>query len=551
MTTDKKNIQALSEVCRIMGISEVVCSPGSRSAPLVIAFSSIKEMRCTVIPDERAAGFFALGIAQLTRSTVAVVCTSGTAALNLAPAVCEAYHQQLPLLLITADRPAEYIGTGENQAINQQEIYRNYIRASFTLPEVQHEAARITAEAISLTTHGSFSPVHINVPLREPLYGTSNEDLPDFTFSHSSGTMPEGKQTLSTGKRNLILCGMSEPDAPLLNTLHQLSLREDIAIIAEPLSNMPLPFAVSNPDAAVELLASMPQPFYPEVVISMGGQFVSKRLRQFLKTARPERHYHISTDRGEWNGLSAQSFVHICASPHEKLQALLSERAVLSDYARIWKAISRWSQKSTESFARLAPFSDWQVIRHLVQTFPEGACIQYGNSSPVRYAGFFRHHSSLKVNSNRGTSGIDGCLSTAVGAAFAAQRLTIALIGDISFFYDSNALWNNYLSPQLRIIVINNSGGNIFRLIDGPGTVQRFEEFFETRHHLNAEHLAAMYGIPYYFCDKADDLSFVLGQFYGHQKGNRPAILEVKTDPQTDEETYKNYFEFLRKESIQ
>ena len=169
MTTDKKNIQALIEVCRIKGIRQIVFSPGSRSAPLVIGFSQVKEINCTVIADERVAGFFALGMAQQSGHPVAVVCTSGTAVLNLAPAICEAHYQQVPLLILTADRPPEFIGIGENQAINQTSIYSNYIRASFNLPESPQDAAQITSEAIDLTTQGYMAPVHINIPLREPL----------------------------------------------------------------------------------------------------------------------------------------------------------------------------------------------------------------------------------------------------------------------------------------------------------------------------------------------------------------------------------------------
>jgi 2-succinyl-5-enolpyruvyl-6-hydroxy-3-cyclohexene-1-carboxylate synthase len=199
----------------------------------------------------------------------------------------------------------------------------------------------------------------------------------------------------------------------------------------------------------------------------------------------------------------------------------------------------------TEAYAKQAPFSDWQVFNTLTRSFPAKAHIQYGNSSPIRYAGFFDHAPKLSIHANRGTSGIDGCVSTAAGAAYQHEGLTICVVGDISFLYDSNALWNNYLSPQLRIIVVNNGGGNIFRLIEGPKQVPGFDCFFETAHQRSVEFLAKMYQIPYYFCDRSDDLEKTLKTFYKSKKG-RPAILEIKTDGAISEQAYKDYFTFLK-----
>ena len=548
MTTDKKNIQALVEVCRIKGIKHVIFSPGSRSAPLVIGFSHVKDIQCTVIPDERVAGFFALGIAQQSRQPVAVVCTSGTAVLNLAPAICEAYYQQVPLLILTADRPPEYIGIGENQAVIQTNIYSNYIRASYTLPESASDAANITAQAIDLTTLGYGAPVHINIPLREPLYGTSNDPLPDFSIQKIAPQSLPAAPAIPLSKRNMIICGIHEPDEQrLMKMLQKLSQRDDMVIVAEPLSNMHIANAVKNPDGAMVLIREEESPAYaPETVITIGGQIVSKRLRQLLRKNPPAHHYHISTDRGEWNGLGAKEYHHIVANAEKCLNSLSEIKSSPSDYSRQWLALNKKAAALTEQFAGQALYSDWSVFHQLIASFPEGANIHYGNSSPVRYGGFFEHGTSLSINSNRGTSGIDGCVSTAAGAAFQSGRLTICIVGDVSFLYDSNALWNNALSPHLRIIVINNGGGSIFRLIEGPGRVENFEKFFETKHNLSAEFLAQMYQIPYYFCDRTEVIDFVLEQFYRPQKGNRPAILEIKTDGAISEKVYKQYFEFLK-----
>jgi 2-succinyl-5-enolpyruvyl-6-hydroxy-3-cyclohexene-1-carboxylate synthase len=547
LTTDKKNIQALVEVCRIKGIRHIVFSPGSRSAPLVIGFSQVKEMQCTVIADERVAGFFALGIAQQSRIPVAVVCTSGTAVLNLAPAICEAYYQQVPLLILTADRPPEYIGIGENQAILQTNIYSNYIRASYTLSEDAKEAAKITAEAIDLSTLGYGSPVHINIPLSEPLYGTADIPLADFSIAKiATQTLPPAP-VISLSAKTMLICGMQQPDAALQKIIQKLSLRDDIVIVAEPLSNITVANAVKNVDGTIILIKEEGYAAYaPDTIITIDGQIVSKRIRQFLRKVAPANHYHISTDRGEWNGLGAKEYHHIVAEPKSFLAALSDTKCPPADYNRLWQSTYKKAIALTNEFARQCQFSDWSVFDHLTKSFPDGANIHYGNSSPVRYGGFFEHKASLSINSNRGTSGIDGCVSTAAGAAFQSGKLTICIVGDISFLYDSNALWNNALSPHLRIIVINNGGGNIFRLIEGPGKVHDFEKYFEASHKLSAEYLAQMYQIPYYFCQSESDMVFVSGQFYKPQKGAKPAIMEIKTDGVISDEVYKQYFEFLK-----
>lgn len=504
-------------------------------------------MTTTVIPDERVAGFFALGIAQQSHQPVAIVCTSGTAVLNLAPAICEAYYQQVPLLILTADRPPEYIGIGENQAIAQTGIYGNYIRGSYTLPDTPSEAAAITAEAIDLTMLGCPAPVHINIPLREPLYGMTEDPLPDFSVPRITPQYVPPPQPIPLSPNNMLICGMHEPNETLQAAAAILSSRSDFVVVVEPVSNLNIPRAISNMDSILPMINEADYAKYaPGTIITIGKQIISKRLRIFLRKVAPAHHYHISTDRGEWNGFGAKEYHHMVANEMVALEAICNIRPQTSDFVAQWSDINQKAIQHKKEFAGTVPFSDWWVFAKLISTYPDGANIQYGNSSPVRYACLWTHRKGITVNSNRGTSGIDGCVSTAAGAAFHSGKLTISIVGDVSFLYDSNSLWNNALSPHLRIIIINNGGGNIFRQIEGPGRVPDFEKYFETSHKLSAEFLAQMYQIPYYFCDRAEDMDFVLGQFYKPQKGNKPAILEIKTDGAISEKVYKQYFEFLK-----
>ena len=547
MTTDKKNIQALAEVCRIKGVRHIIFSPGSRSAPLVIAFAQMKEIQCQVIADERVAGFFALGLAQQLRQPVALVCTSGTAVLNLAPAICEAHHQQIPLLILTADRPSEYIGIGENQAINQTEIYKNYIKCSYTLPENFNDAANAVAQAIADTTRHYCGPVHINIPLREPLYNFAEENLETLSFSLSDPLTLPSPDPIKLSQKNMLICGMHEPNEDLRKHLQKLALRDDFVILTEPISNMPITDAIDNVDSVVAMIKESDNIVYaPDTVITIGKQIVSKRIRQYLRKVAPARHYHISTDTGEWNGMGAKSYRHVVMNDIALISAMADTKSQPSDYGPSWKELLKKAKEAQQEYSTNIPFSDWWIFSQLIKTVADGANIQYGNSSPIRYAGLYAHRKDITINANRGTSGIDGCVSTAAGAAYASTKLTLAIVGDVSFLYDSNSLWNSALSSNLRIIVINNSGGNIFGMIEGPDRVPEFEKFFRTSHHLSAEYLAQMYQIPYYFCGGMNDFDFVSEQFYKPQKGNRPAILEIKTDGALSASIYKKYFEFIK-----
>lgn len=530
----------MAATCRQAGIKTVVFSPGSRSAPLVIAFSQIPEIECLVIPDERVAGYFALGIAQQTRQTVAIVCTSGTALLNLAPAVCEAFYQKIPLLLLTADRPPEAIGLGENQAIDQREIYQNYIKDSRNLDaDNTPNMATIVSDAIATTKMNGAGPVHLNIHLREPLYnmaeseiGTLDLPTPQPQINHTAH--------LQLQKKNMVIVGLLPPNAELNNKLQELAKRSDTIIITETTSNQYGAHFISNVDSLLVVMADG-SAYAPDYIVTIGGQIVSKKLKEYLKQYPATEHVHISEAGDNWNSLGAKTFTAIQGKVDNFSWSDIEET---SNYKAQWLSLQTKTQDVAREYLSNLPFCDLKVHELLAASFPQGANIQYGNSTPVRYSNLFQLRSDLSVNSNRGTSGIDGCVSTATGAAYANGKPTVLIVGDVSFLYDSNALWNNYLSKDLRIIIINNSGGNIFRVLDGPTKVEGFEKFFETKHNHTAKHLASMYGIPYYFCAAQNELEEHLKTFFEPSK--HPKILEIKTDNELSAAKYKGYFEHLR-----
>ena len=566
MNSSKPAVWVIADICHKMGIRHAVFSPGSRSAPLVIAFSQIPEIECIVLPDERVAGYFALGIAQQTQNPVAVICTSGTAVLNLGPALCEAYYQHIPLLFLTADRPKGAAERGENQAINQAFLFRELTNASYDMdadvtsqPGLKDLALEIET-AICHTKQNVPGPVHVNVRLSEPLYEFTDEpgfnyqiqkqpSVPDTLSSEKAKT--ELNLQLAKATKKMLVVGMRNRDKQFTDKIKLLAQREDIVVLTETTANLvEVTGAINNYDACLDLINGKDlERFAPELVITFGNQIISKRLRQVLKAHKPSYHWDVSpyNEHRRFNIFD----VDINTSPiseKDALDCLLESENIKSNYANKWKGLPQKATELTEQYLKQLSFSDLKVYDLLIQAFPLDTHIQYGNSTPIRYSNFFQPNATLTINSNRGTSGIDGPVSTAAGAAWATKQLTVCIVGDVSFFYDSNALWNNNLSPNLRIIVINNSGGNIFRLLNGPTRVNNFEKFFETKHHLSAKHLADMYEIPYYFCDHQERLEKILATFF-HPHNGKPAILEIKTDGELSAEIYKGYFEFLKTNS--
>lgn len=564
MNTTKKGIRLLAETCRRKGIRKVVFSPGSRSAPLVIAFSQIPEIECIVIPDERVAGYFALGLAQQLQETVAVVCTSGTAVLNLSPAVCEAYYQNVPLLLLTADRPFGAVSKGENQAIMQEGIFGVHVVYDVSIDgdaEEENDLKELhtqVSNAIDETSNGYIGPVHVNVHLSEPLYQTTDREFffdwgEEQQISSNEFIPLKDLQRIKNGfsniEKKMLIVGMREFDADFNAQIQKLSERKDVVIVYENISNVKLTEAIWNADACITAMEEDAElDLIPDVVVTFGKQIISKKLKQFLNE-KPVVHWNVppgSSIGRNWEmfgemldriePINETQFLHAITETEENTE---------SNFKKDWQKLSKQADELSKKFFSKNDYNDLKVMETLINSFPDNSNIQYGNSTPIRYSNFFPHKNSLTVNANRGTSGIDGCLSTAAGSAYGRKGITVSVLGDISFFYDSNALWNNYLSPDLRIIIINNNGGSIFRLLDGPSKVNEFEKFFETRHELTAKHLASMYGLPYYFCARQNELEETLKTFY--EPSTRAKILEIKTDSVQSAEAYKKYFDFLRK----
>ncbi len=560
MLSDKQGVKALLETLVCKGLQYAVLSPGSRNAPLSLSFYRHPSLRCVIIHDERSAAYFALGMAQQLQKPVALICTSGTAVLNYAPAVAEAYYQQVPLLVITADRPVAWVDQADGQTIRQRNIFSNYSKASYEIPgeaitkEEQWLVTRVAAQAFDQTLLQGKGPVHLNVPLQEPLYGRSDTPLEVKAAATLTTETQLTAETLNQVaadwngfSRKLILCGLLEPDAELNALLHEIAADPSVAVLTETTSNLySTRFNPCIDRVITTVSAAESDSFRPDLLITLGGPVISKKIKAFLRHYAPEQHWHI--DPNVLHLDTYQALTHNIpvkpASFFKGLSPLIIPRS--SAYNESWQTRDRETDSRHSEFLAQVPFSDLYAFDQILNAIPEGSDLHLANSSPVRYAQLFRTSPQLTYHANRGTSGIDGCTSTAAGSAFINEKPTVLITGDVGFFYDSNALWNHYLKSSFRIVVIHNGGGGIFRIIEGPANEEETQQLFETRHTYSAEYLCKTFGIHYFSANDRSSLRNVLPDFFAPH--DKPALLEIHTPTEENARILQDYFEHLKKQ---
>lgn len=543
--------QSIIQICASKGIKHIVISPGSRNAPLTIGFVNNSDFHCYSIADERCAAFFAVGIAQQLHIPVALVCTSGSALLNYYPAFAEAYYSQIPLIVISADRPGDKIDIGDGQTIRQKDVFQNHSLYNANLTEeASFENDNLINEAIN-TAYLKKGPVHINAPFEEPLYQTTEELSVDplisavhrFYKNISVDDIIAVTNIWNSTARKLVLIGGNEPDELDQEVIEFLAKDPSVVVLTEVTSNVSDSSFIHNIDALITPFKDLDfNRLRPELLITFGGMVVSKRVKTFLRTYKPDYHWHIDPLRA-YNTYNLALHHFIC-NPNDFFQRILPyTESVQSDYASKIAAYARSRKEKHQKFIKKAPFSDFTAIRMVMESLPNSILFQIGNSAPIRYAQFFEVDSSISVYCNRGTSGIDGATSTAIGAAVASEKPTVFLTGDISFLYDSNALWNTYIPKNFKIIVINNGGGGIFRILPGHQENAVFNTFFETEHCLTAEHLATMYRFKYLMASDSMSLKKSLKDLYA--SNDRPCILEIFTPTKVNDKVLDDYFAAL------
>lgn len=558
ISSNKKVVQILVQECLKAGINHVVCSPGSRNAPIVIAFDEHPLINCKVIHDERSAAFIAMGMAQQLNQPVAVVCTSGSALLNYYPAVAEAFYQRIPLVVISADRPEKWINQGDGQTIVQRGVYANHIDAEIAISEKDN--ATVVANELEVIFDQLFDPsrgpIHINIEVDEPLYGT--ETIEEKEIESKKYQLPitqlseDERDLLKTAiskTKKMVLIGQMPLDELFHNQLMELSSDSSVAILVENTSNLVSQKWIHCIDRTLNLISEEDlKDFVPDVLITFGGAIVSKRIKAFLRKNQPQIHFKVGFDFPEMNTyeLLSHSFQVKNAYFLSEWNALKNEIPT-SNFGVKWKQLDFFAQEKAKLFLEKVAFSDLKVIETILDFVPDASHLHMANSSVVRYCQLFDPIKGVHYWSNRGTSGIDGSTSTAVGAALIKTNEIHTLItGDVSFFYDSNALWNNYKIPNLRIFLINNGGGGIFNIIPGPRSSKQNSKYFEAKHSFSAEYVCKGFDVEYFLAKNLDELESQMEAFYRYSETGGIKLMEIVTSDCYNHVILDNYFEFCK-----
>ena len=567
--------RSIVALCVAKNIKHVVISPGSRNAPLTIGFTHHTEITPYSIVDERCAAFFALGMAQQLGEPVALVCTSGSALLNYYPAIAEAFYSDIPLVVISADRPVERIDIGDGQTIRQKNVFQNHILYSANLyselvlekesndPKLQQklfEAQKHNEREVNLALNKAIEekgPVHINVPFYEPLYDTvENIDVkplqiyPELKERHySEKQLQHYAEEWNRAKRKMVIVGVARPNVVEQRFLGILAKDPSVIVFTETTSNIHQDEFFTRIDTIIgpiekdENRQELFRKLQPDILLTFGGMIVSKKIKAFLRNYNPEHHWHIDSKKA-YN-------TFFCLNKHFEtdVNSFFSEflpltRKTESDYGGYWKSIRKKRQKRHEEYIGQIPYSDLKAMQQIVPEVPKGTVVHFGNSSMIRYAQLFQWHPSLEIFCNRGTSGIDGSISTSVGAAVTSKAPVLMMTGDLSFFYDSNALWNDHIPSNFRIIVLNNQGGGIFRILPGNKNSENFDKYFETVHNMNAKPICELYDFEYNRADSPEEVHRHLQDFFS--ESDKPKLLEIFTPRKLNDEVLLEYFNFMK-----
>ena len=498
MISDKKSVQYIISFLKQKGILDVVLCPGSRNAPFILSFSEDSHFQITSYFDEKVAAFMALGIAKNKQKPVVLVCTSGSALLNFAPAIVEAYYQNIPLWILTADRPKGWEGKGENQTIHQFEIYKNYIQLSLEMEEnlTFEEAQRIMNTVVQNPSNG---PIHINFPFSEPLYSMEKEVLYTFDIEKIIQT-PITYPNIPSEAKIAIYISELLPDKSINKALETLSQRDDVILFSEINSNC---YATPNFTRIDALLnGEIPMEFLPDILITIGGTMLSKRARNFFKKMPQLTHIDIASYPRRWDNLSNHSFFILSENIAENIEKLLKNKdsCISKEFKLFWEKREETSQNAIKSYIESISYSEYKICNYINQYAPKNSVIFWGNSSAIRYANWslWQDREDLVHITNRGTSGIEGVLASAIGWKKAnPKEHVICVLGDVSALYEVNAFLAMNEIESMTVIVLNNFGGKIFDNIH-PQFSEKAWQAIATPHQHSFETIAQLSNAAYH-----------------------------------------------------
>lgn len=532
------------------GVKFACISPGSRSTPLTFAIASEKKIKSFPVVDERTSGFLALGIAKATNSPVVIVTTSGTATAELYPAIIEAYQSRVPLIICTADRPAYLRNTGSNQTINQNNIYKNHIRffAELPLPFPDKRNLKILLTSAYEATITSIlldkGPVHLNFQFEKPfepdsITDTVDESLLEFADSFSESllsgktlTIDNRKSEIKVRSIDLITVGAGLFDKRFIQLLNKLSAKLNIPIFADANSGLrfsrkEIPNLISNYEALVRR-KDFKKFFLPRTVIHFGRSLTSQNLEDFIVQSKAKR--ILVNEHGDRFDSTKKAKI-IKSQPEVFIEELLNKKLEKSstDILNCLRDINNKIESVKEKIFENS-LNEVNVILQLLQLIPEDSNLFIGNSLPVRDLDFYAPNKNKKINifQNRGASGIDGIISTAIGVALASGKLTYLVIGDLSFYYDLNALLlAKQFTIPIKIILINNNGGRIFNYLPISKQKEIFQKYFVMPINIDFKKISESFGLSYELIKSLNEYKKVI---VNSNKSNSCLILEVRTD---------------------
>lgn len=572
MYSNKENINILTALLVEWGVADAVVCPGSRNAAIVHNLSECPSINCYPVTDERSAAFYALGIALATKKPTVVCVTSGSALLNTTPAVAEAFYRHAPLVVVAADRPVQWIDQLDGQTLPQPDALNRFVRKSVSLPEPRNDEEhwfcnRLVNEALHAATYRLPAPVLVNVPISEPLFTFDVDRLPaERRFcSLDSGAAPTAltierlQHRLWSARRPMIVVGQMAAKAFDTSAFDIDLLARHFVVLAEPLSN-----SSHNPilfDEAVRYLCAHPEEqaaYTPDYIIYIGDTLVSKVTRTWLRRARvpscfvtpdplftpdPLMNLHdIVTCDTDCLPMLVSMLCDIYANPERHADdeaARRSEESSRSFRERWHTMLDRFARHASSfepAFSQMATVKRFE--QRLDELLPHDAHVHYANSSAVRLAAIYARH---YVWCNRGVNGIEGSLSTAAGFSLTDDRPTFCVIGDLSFFYDQNALWNRNIGANLRILLLNNCGGSIFKQLPGLNVSPVADSFVGARHSATAQGICTQNDIVYLSAKNQEEMERGIDQLLT-LRTDRPVLLEVFTDADCDVAQLKEYY---------
>ncbi len=552
-------VQALVENCLRAGVKHFVCSPGSRNASIVIALDEHPEVMTYVVHDERCAAFVAMGMALQLQAPVACVCTSGSAMLNYYPAVAEAFYQRIPLVVISADRPEKWINQGDGQTIVQKGVYSNHIDGETSLTEEmsKKEVEEALFHLFAKINGGTKGPLHINVALNEPLYDTQElalEKTIPFDFLYNPMILGEEEKVWIKeqiqGKKVMVLVGQKQHDLYFVEQLKQIADDPSFAILVENTANAIFYKWNACIDRTLAAISEEELADYaPDVLFTFGGAVVSKKIKAYLRKYAPKVHLKIGWDFPEMDTYEVLTKSYAMNEGTFLNQLMeLKQELLPSNYGGKWKQKDLIAEDKALHYLEGIPFCDLKAHEIVLDCIPEHSVVHLGNSTVIRYAQLFNPVQGITYHSNRGTSGIDGSLSTAVGAALAdPDHLHVAVVGDVSFFYDSNFMWLNYRIPNLRVVLVNNGGGAIFNYIPGPRTAKQREKYFEAKHDFQAEYLCKSFNVEYFTSREGSEIENQMDDFLSYTADGHIKLLEIHTSVIENHLFLDRFFEFIQK----